>query len=129
MKVHGLTEYKLTDLDWELLDALYAVLAVTVFTQIQIHPLFVQLAAQVPHMVQQIMSAESMPVLSGAVPSFEIFMTRWEKLRSKFPELKPLVDVGLEWAEKYYKRMDDTDAYVVAMCELLSSSLSNLNMN
>ncbi|KAN0111972.1 Ribonuclease H-like domain containing protein, partial [Russula decolorans] len=26
MKVHGLTEYKLTDLDWELLDALYAVL-------------------------------------------------------------------------------------------------------
>ncbi|KAN0120540.1 Ribonuclease H-like domain containing protein [Russula decolorans] len=93
MKVHGLTEYKLTDLDWELLDALYAV----------------------PHMVQQIMSAESMPVLSGAVPSFEIFMTRWEKLRSKFPELKPLVDVGLEWAEKYYKRMDDTDAYVVAM--------------
>ncbi|KAN0114259.1 Ribonuclease H-like domain containing protein [Russula decolorans] len=96
MKVHGLTEYKLTDLDWELLDALYAVLAV-------------------PHMVQQIMSAESMPVLSGAVPSFEIFMTRWEKLRSKFPELKPLVDVGLEWAEKYYKRMDDTDAYVVAM--------------
>jgi hypothetical protein len=101
----------------------------SVFTQIQIHPLFVQLAAQVPHMVQQIMSAESMLVLSGAVPSFEIFMTRWEKLRSKFPELKPLVDVSLEWAEKYYKRMDDTDAYVVAMCELLSSSLSNLNMN
>ncbi|KAN0113698.1 hypothetical protein V8E52_007497, partial [Russula decolorans] len=29
MKVHGLTEYKLTDLDWELLDALYAVLAVS----------------------------------------------------------------------------------------------------
>ncbi|KAN0118228.1 Ribonuclease H-like domain containing protein, partial [Russula decolorans] len=26
MKVHGLTEYKLTDLDWELLNALYAVL-------------------------------------------------------------------------------------------------------
>jgi hypothetical protein len=101
----------------------------SVFTQIQIHPLFVQLAAQVPHMVQQIMSAESMPVLSGAVPSFGIFMTQWEKLRSKFPELKPLVDVGLEWAEKYYKRMDNTDAYVVAMCELLSSSLSNLNMN
>jgi hypothetical protein len=72
-------------------------------------------------MVQQMMSAESMPVLSGAVPSFEIFMTRWEQLRTKYPELKPWVDIGLEWAEKYYTRMDDTDAYVVAMCELLQS--------
>ncbi len=91
--------------------------------------MFIQLAAQVPHTVQQIMSAESMPVLSGAVPSFEIFMTRWEKLRTKFPKLKPWVDVSLQWAEKYYNRMDDTDAYVVAMCELFPSSLSNLNVN
>jgi hypothetical protein len=74
------------------------------------------------------MSAESMPVLSGAVPSFEIFMTRWEKLRTKYPELKPWVDVGLKWAEKYYTRMDDTDAYVVAMCKLLPSSLFNLEL-
>jgi len=29
MKVHGLTEYKLIDLDWELLDALFAILAVS----------------------------------------------------------------------------------------------------
>lgn len=56
-------------------------------------------------------------------------MTRWEKLRTKYPELKPWVDVGLEWAEKYYDRMDDTDAYVIAMCELLLNSLSNLNVN
>jgi len=47
----------------------------SVVTQIHIHLLFIQLAAQVSHTVQQIMSAESMPVLSGAVPSFEIFMT------------------------------------------------------
>ena len=127
MKLHGLTEYKLTDLDWELLEALHAVLAVRFY--LDSHPPFIQLAAQVPHMVQQMMSAESMPVLSGAVPSFEIFMTRWEQLCTKYPELKPWVDVGLEWAQKYYTHMDDTDAYVVAMCELLLSSLSNLNVN
>jgi len=80
-------------------------------------------------MVQQIMSAESMPVLSGAVPSFKIFMTRWEKLCDMFPLLKPWVDVGLQWAKKYYTRMDNTDVYAVAMCELLPSSLSNLNVN
>jgi hypothetical protein len=112
--------------DWELLDGIYSVLEVSL---IQMHPLFIQLAVQVPHEVQQVMSGESMPVLSGAVPSFEIFMTRWEKLRAKFPLLKPWIDVGLQWAEKYYKRMDDTDAYVIAMCELLPSSLYNLNVN
>jgi hypothetical protein len=130
MKVHNLSEYKLTDLDWELLDALYSVLAVS-FCPIRFicNLLLIRLAAQVPHMVQQIMSAESMPVLSGAVPSFEIFMTRWEKLRNKYPQLKPWVDIGLKWAEKYYTRMDDTDAYVVAMCESLLSSLFNLNVN
>ncbi len=101
----------------------------SVVTQIHIHLLFIQLAAQVPHTVQQIMSAESMPVLSGAVPSFEIFMTRWEKLRDKFPKLAPWVNIGLEWAEKYYNRMDDTDVYVVVMCESLLISLSDLNVN
>jgi len=80
-------------------------------------------------MVQQIMSAESMPVLLGAVPSFQIFMTQWEKLHGTFPLLKPWVNVSLQWAKKYYTRMDDTNVYAVAMCELLPSSLSNLNVN
>ena len=113
-------------MDWELLDGIYSILEVSL---IQMHPLFIQLAVQVPHEVQQVMSGESMPVLSGAVPSFKIFMTRWEKLHAKFPLLKPWIDVGLQWAEKYYKRMDNTDAYIIAMCELLLSSLYNLNVN
>ena len=90
-----------------------------VFPQIQIHPLFVQCSVQVPYMVQQIMSAKLMPVLSGAVPSFEIFITWWEKLCTTYPELKPWVDVRLRWAKKYYTCMDNTNAYVIAMCELL----------
>ena len=75
------------------------------------------------------MPAKSMPVLSGAVLSFEIFMTRWEKLHDTFPLLKPWVNISLQWAKKYYTCMDDTDTYAVAMCELLLSSLSNLNVN
>src|SRR5260370_17117962 len=80
-------------------------------------------------MVQQIMSAKSMPVLSGAVPSFKIFMSQWEKLRTKYPALKPWVNVSLKWAERYYTHIDNTNAYVVTMCDLLLSSLSNLNLN
>ena len=100
-----------------------------VFTHIQICPLFVQLTPQIPHMVQQIMSGKSMPVLLGAVPSFKIFMTQWEKLHTIYLKLKPWVNIGLEWAKKYYNCMNNTDMYVVVMCELLLSSLSNLNVN
>ena len=63
------------------------------------------------------MSAESHPILSGAIPTFEQFMTTWEQLRDEHPHLSPMITRGLEWAYKYYGRMDHTRAYVVAMCK------------
>jgi hypothetical protein len=63
------------------------------------------------------MSSESTPMLARTIIAFEEFMTAWEKVGKKYKKLKPWVDVGIHWATKYYKRMDDTKAYVVAMCE------------
>lgn len=54
-------------------------------------------------------------MLSGAIPSFEMFMTRWEQLLKKNECLEPLMRPGLDAAYKYYKRMDRTSSYVVAM--------------
>lgn len=72
---------------------------------------------QIPHQVQQSMSSESRPKLGKAIAHFELFMTAWEKKAERTPRLKPFIDVGLEWAKKYYTRMDNTRAYVVAMCK------------
>jgi hypothetical protein len=46
-------------------------------------------------------------------------MTQWEQLGKDHRNLKPWTDIGLKWATKYYKRMDDTDAYIIAMCKFL----------
>ena len=70
-------------------------------------------------MVQQIMSGETMPILSGAIPAFEMFMTKWEKLGDVHPHLKPFIQPGLDWAYMYYDRMDHTCAYIIAMCKLV----------
>lgn len=70
---------------------------------------------QVPHVVQQVMSGESTPLLCGAIPAFEMFMTRWENIIAEHPRLGRLVRPGLDWAYKYYGRMDRTRAYFVAM--------------
>jgi len=49
------------------------------------------------------MLAESMPVLSGPIASFEIFMTKWEELHDQYPRLRHWLDNGLKWAQKYYQ--------------------------
>jgi hypothetical protein len=61
------------------------------------------------------MSRESHPVLSGAIPTFEQFMTVWEKLSEEQPNLAPLIQRGLDCAYMYYARMDHTHAYTIAM--------------
>lgn len=70
---------------------------------------------QAPHHVQQVMCGETTPLLSGAIPAFEMFMTRWENM-SQRANLKSIIAPGLEWAAKYYSRMDRTRAYIIAMC-------------
>jgi hypothetical protein len=63
------------------------------------------------------MSGESAPLLSGAIPAFELFMTRWEKLEEEKPYLARFIDKGLDSAYKYYKRMDRSRVYIIAMCK------------
>lgn len=70
---------------------------------------------QIPHKVQQSLCGERTPILSNIVPAFEMCMTSWEWLGEKHPRLSPYTQIGLDWAIKYYKKMDNTKAYIVAM--------------
>jgi hypothetical protein len=63
------------------------------------------------------MFSEKTPILCGAIPAFEQFMTSWEKLGNERPELTELINPGLTLAYKYYSRMDRTMVYVVTMCK------------
>jgi len=81
---------------------------------------------QIPHCVQQIMSGESTLILCGTIPLFEMFMTSWEDLLERHPNLAKYIEPGLEWAYKYYGRMDRTQAYIITMCKLFCfSALDN----
>jgi hypothetical protein len=55
-------------------------------------------------------------MLAGVIPSFEMLMTHWEKLAKDMPRLQRYIQPGLTSAYKYYKRMDETKAYIIAMC-------------
>ncbi|KIJ18259.1 hypothetical protein PAXINDRAFT_71722, partial [Paxillus involutus ATCC 200175] len=72
---------------------------------------------QVPklELLRDHMSSESLPCLGSTVPCFELFMSAWEMLGATHPRVKPWTDIGLEWATKYYQRMDNTHTYVISM--------------
>lgn len=66
--------------------------------------------------MQHKLSSESTPVLSSAIPTFESFMTKWETISRDSPHLAQFINKGLDSAYKYYKQMDRTHAYIIAMC-------------
>ena len=74
---------------------------------------------QFPDFALQVMSSDKTPVLAGAVPSFERFMSVWEDLTKdeSMQDVEPAIRAGLKCAYKYYNRMDRTSAYVVNMFE------------
>ncbi|KAH7904066.1 hypothetical protein BJ138DRAFT_984604, partial [Hygrophoropsis aurantiaca] len=57
----GLSRYKLSPVEWKVLEDFERIL-------------------QIPHMVQQRMSNESLPRLGSSIPCFELFMSAWENL-------------------------------------------------
>ena len=63
------------------------------------------------------MAKETTPVLSGAIPSLELFMSKWEALADIHLNLRPFIEAGLVKAREYYSKMDLTRAYIIALGE------------
>ena len=83
---------------------------------------------QIPHAVQQLMSSESMPILSGAISSFELFMTRWENIIQDHPRLEKYIKPSLDWAYLYYGCMDRTRAHIISMHKYILSYIVRLTI-
>ena len=64
-----------------------------------------------------IMAGDKQPSLCGMIPAIEIFMTGWEDLCKTQPRLKCFVQPGLKYAVKYYRAIDKTSSYTIAMCK------------
>ena len=72
------------------------------------------------------MSAENTPLLAAAIPSFELFMASWNTMLAnedlKAENIEKFIQPGLVIATKYYNKMGDTDAYIIAMHECTMSN-------
>lgn len=65
----------------------------------------------------QMCSSNRSPTLHQVIPVLETLCSKWER-RLEDPEFEIFYDairLGLEKLNKYYKRLDNTDAYILAM--------------
>ncbi|TFY58944.1 hypothetical protein EVJ58_g6089 [Rhodofomes roseus] len=61
------------------------------------------------------MLGSSMLLLMEVIPLFELFMQDWEQQARVKPQYRRAIKGGLKLAAKHYKKMDDTDAYILVM--------------
>ncbi len=72
---------------------------------------------KVPHAFQQKLSAEKMPTLCDALPSFSALIMRWHLLQEQMPEMKDVIEIGLTKLKDYFCKVMDIPAYNFAMSQ------------
>lgn len=70
--------------------------------------------------IQQYFSSEKQPTLWRALPALEELQTRWEKKRdsAKYDVYGDALDDGLAKIGKYYSRLDEKPAFVLALSKI-----------
>ncbi|KIK15266.1 hypothetical protein PISMIDRAFT_81440, partial [Pisolithus microcarpus 441] len=94
---HG-RETKLEQMHWEVLQDL-------------------EFALQAPATAHHTMTSECIPLLGGALPTYETFLEQWKRLNTSSvnPQFSPLLKEGLAHGERYHKQMRANKAYIFAM--------------
>ncbi|KIK13446.1 hypothetical protein PISMIDRAFT_118865 [Pisolithus microcarpus 441] len=74
-------------------------------------------ALQAPATAHHTMTSEHIPLLSGALPTYETFLEQWKRISmsSVNPQFGPLLKEGLAHREQYHKQMHANKAYVFGM--------------
>lgn len=69
--------------------------------------------------MQQVFSFDRLPTLWQAIPAFERLQSAWEKKTKdkKYALYSPGIDGALEKLLKYYRAMDKTPLFILALCE------------
>lgn len=64
-------------------------------------------------------SSEKIPTLHRVIPALEALCTRWEKKLSKpkYTLYHGALERGLVKLNKYYRKLDHTDIYILSLCK------------
>src|SRR5580658_3890430 len=74
---------------------------------------------QEPANAQQTFSSSRFPTVWRTIPVLEFLQEAWENMASneKFQVLQAPIEAGLENLRKWYRKVDETDAYFICLGE------------
>ncbi|KAK6996343.1 ribonuclease H-like domain-containing protein [Favolaschia claudopus] len=75
----------------------------------------IQLILSLPHLAQELLSAEKTPTLSMALPAFELLLLNWLCLMEELPELAHYIGVGVHKIQEYVHKGRKSRIYALAM--------------
>lgn len=70
---------------------------------------------EIPHVAQELLSAEKTPTLSMALPAYETLIELWKGQQKKIPELEYFIGIGIAKIEEYVARSRKSRAYALSM--------------
>jgi hypothetical protein len=70
---------------------------------------------EVPHLAQELVSAERTPTLSIALPAYEKICSTWEYLKEQKLFLVPYITTGIDKITEYVFKSRSNPAYGIAM--------------
>lgn len=111
---HELRKFALESTDWDALEIFQDILQVSDLTMLKLWT-FANLAMQIPHAFQQILSHEKIPTLCGTLPAFHALFQRWEEYIEDNPEHAQVIQQGLDKLSEYNDCAESVLAYVLAM--------------
>jgi hypothetical protein len=110
--------YELSDDEWKLLALIKDVLQVC-HLPFRIRYSFNLSWNQDPHTAIENFGSEKYPTMWKTLGCIEFLQSRWEHsaTEARMAPLRTAIQAGLENFGKWYRRMDNTDAHVVALCK------------
>jgi hypothetical protein len=110
-------DFRLNRKEWERLELMHEVLQVSTscYSAHSAHEL--TFCVQEPANAQQSFSSSKDPTVWRTIPVLEFMQEAWENMAvlKKFEDVREAIEAGLANIRKWYRKVDDTDAYFICL--------------
>lgn len=129
LKGKSYSDFRLQKSDWARIVLMHEVLQVC--SQLISCSLYSLLSNQEPATAKQTFSSAKEPTVWRTIPVLEFLLQSWENMAElpKYYEVEHAIRKGLENIDKWYRKVNDTDAYFICLgMKLLSRITVNVNL-
>ncbi len=111
--------FKLSEDHWKRVKLCADILAVRNYVYSTTYALLTQALNQDANAYQQVCSSSHAPTLHNVIPAMESLSSRWEakEKKAKYAIFHDALKAALKKLLKYYEKIDDARAYILALCK------------